>query len=372
MKDFLEKLHISKTAISIYLQCFGKSPLTYYEIHSSTPNLNQNEFARALEELVNVELFVRVEPQDPESLLHFWAIPPFKPILNYYNNINNKKSDIIQQILEFIEKSLKQTLQENTEIEMNTLYDQFMEMKEDIEEDNLIQKQEVEDIVESTKELDDIKKHLSTLQDKVKITVSSKFANLLGVIEQSKNNIIEKVQSIKIKKVEEELTTFVEEELKTKIDQLIEEFTSKLNDIIDDVFNEHGKPINDITNVALQGRNDYKLLFLSGMSNFEVKLKNIHDSIKFNKSNFDKGLKNLGNAIMENIKTNIQNSIDQISSLNTPIENGIKQSFQKIKEKKPELNNLWLINSKTKLKEEILSIIGNSKIDLQVVVPKLE
>ncbi|KKM77363.1 hypothetical protein LCGC14_1370770, partial [marine sediment metagenome] len=106
--------------------------------------------------------------------------------------------------------------------------------------------------------------------------------------------------------------------------------------------------------------------------NFETKMNKIHELIKENKEDLFGGMKNLEIKIVENLNSIIQNSINEVSSLNNPIEHVLKKYFQEIVSSDSTINNIWIINSVTKINEEIKKIINNSKEEITIIIPNLE
>ena len=97
MKDFLKKLQLSDYAVEIYLKSLGRSPFTYYELFSFIPTASPEEFEESLGQLVNGGLLIELIPKNQEILLHYLAIPPVLPIINYYENINENLKGINHQ-----------------------------------------------------------------------------------------------------------------------------------------------------------------------------------------------------------------------------------------------------------------------------------
>ncbi|MHA1491628.1 MAG: hypothetical protein ACTSRI_18485 [Promethearchaeota archaeon] len=372
MEEFLRKVQFSNEAILIYLQCLGRSSLTYNELYSLVPNLPPEAFPKVITELINGGLLIQINPQKPEILLHFLAVPPIKNILSYFSNINNNLINITRQVQEIVINSLNQIFQENEKVVLN-FYQTFQEKRKDIIEDIYIQKQEVEDNIKKQESLNKIKEVIYDLQNQIKSTIQTQFPGIIKNLTQTKKNIINKVKSLKQKKINEEIINIIEEAYKTEIENLIKNYTSMLYELIEEKFNSFKKPINNIINSNLQLRNDFKTLFLSVISNFEVNINKFQEIIKNQKDLPKDDVSNLKNRIAESFYSIIQNSLNQVSGLNKPIELIIQQYLQKISSnEKTEIKNIWLINSKSKMYEELQNILSNSKKNLSLIVPKFE
>ena len=86
MEELLKNIQLSDRAIKLYLRCIGQEPLSSFELYSILPNISQEEFSDILKELIDAGLFVPVKRQKSDLLMQYLALPPIKPILNYYSN----------------------------------------------------------------------------------------------------------------------------------------------------------------------------------------------------------------------------------------------------------------------------------------------
>ena len=147
MEEFLKNFQLSDNAIKLYIKCLGQQPLSLSELYSFLPNISQEDFNKVLEDIIDNGLFV---PNSNQKLgiQQYLAIPPIKPILNYYENINNNLTSIKKQLQLLLSKSLTKIFQDNQIIELDTVYDATQELRKDVEEDVIIQKQDIDDIVE--------------------------------------------------------------------------------------------------------------------------------------------------------------------------------------------------------------------------------
>ncbi len=373
MEDFLRKIQLSNHAIEIYLRSLGKTPLTYYELNAIVSSATLEEFEESLNQLVNGGLLIQLISERPEILVHYLAIPPILPILNYYENINASLSNIKDLIQELMINSVNQIFQQNDTINLDAIANTFQEFRKDIEEDTIIQKQEIEDIVEGMEALTKVRKKISDLHQNIKSITQTQFANLLKTITNIKTDIITKLDELEFKKHKQEVISIVEQIFKEQIDRIIGKFTNNLHELIEKEFDKSIKPVDELIDTTFQYRNDFKMILLNMISNFENKMNNIHEMISENKDDLSASLKNLEIKIAENLNTMIQDSVNQISSLNKPVEEVMKKYFHDIiSTDKPVINNIWMINSRIKINEEIQKFITNSKENLIIIIPTLE
>ena len=366
MDDFLRKIQLSTYAIEIYLKALGKFSHSYYELYSIIPKATIEQFNDCLNELIDVGLLVHLSSEKHDMVINYSALPPILPILNYYENINANLPNIKKSIQELMINTVNRIFQENKVIELDTVLKAFQEIKKDIDEDSIIQKQEVEDIVEGMEELKNVKKNVSDLHQDIKSITQTKFADLIKTINTIKANLIENIKK-------KETISLIEELFKEKLDNMVSDFTNNLHELIEKEFDEISKPIDNITDLIFQYRNDFKMLLLNMLTNFETNMNKIHELLKENNDNLSSAINNVENKIAENLNAILQNSINEVSSLNNPIQNVMKNYLQEISAAKKHLfNNIWMISSVTRINEAIQNLISNSKESLTIIIPHIE
>ncbi|MHA2035705.1 MAG: hypothetical protein ACW972_04545 [Promethearchaeota archaeon] len=373
MEDFLKKLQLSSNAIEIYLKTIGKSPLSYYELYSLVSKTNLDEFNDDLNQLVNGGLLIQLVPKSKEPLLHYLTIPPILPIVNYYESINASLSGIKDSVYELLVNTVNQTFQQNEGIQLDTILNSFQDLRKDIEEDIIIQKQEVEDIVEGMEELKDVSNDLSELSQTIKISTQKQFTHLMKQITSIKSEIIDKIELLEFKKHKDEIITLIEQIFKEKLDLLVKDFSKRFHETIEQEFDKSMKPILNLVNTTFQYRDDFKLILLNMLNNFETKMNSVHDMLKGNKDSLSEELDKLEIELSEAMNSVIQSSIDELSHLNNPIEEVLKGYYQEISSpEKLSLLNIWSVSSLIKINEEIQKSISTSENELIIIVPHLE
>ncbi|MFX1571391.1 MAG: hypothetical protein ACFFB0_01470 [Promethearchaeota archaeon] len=373
MEDFLRKIQLSNYAIEMYIKSLGKNPLTYYELKTIVSSATLEEFEESLNQLVNGGLLLRLVSEQHEVLTHYLAIPPILPILNYYENIESSLSNIKDLIQELMINSVNQIFQQDNTINLDGIVNTFHEFRKDIEEDTIIQKQEIEDIVEGMEALTKAKEEMIDLHENIKSITQTQFSNLLKTITTIKTEIITKLDELGFKKHRKEVISVLNQLFKEQMDKIIGKFTNNLHGLIEKEFNDFIMPLDKLIETTFEYRNDFKMILLNMLTNFESKMNKIYEMISENKDDLSASLKNLEIKIAENLNAVIQDSVNQIYNLNKPIEDVMKIYFHDIISKdKPVINNLWVINSRIKINEEIQKFITNSKKNLIIIVPNLE
>jgi len=373
MDDFLRKLQLSELAIKIYLTALGKKPLTYYELYLIVPDKPPDEFNQTINELLSARLLLQQVYEKEQILTHYYAIPPILPIINYYENIDANLSNIKNSIQKLLITATNEIFQKNKVIELDSILTSFEEIKKDIDEDSIIQREEVEDIVKGMEILKNLNKEMANLQQDIKSITQTKFSDLIKSMNSFKSELIGEINALDFKKHKKEIITIVENIFKEKIESFVDEFISNVREITEKRLNETSESFEQISNQTLRYREEIKMALLNMLSNFETKTNKIYELIAENKEDLFGRLKNLEIKIVEKLNSIIQTSINEVSSLNKPIEQVLKNYFQKVSSSDNFLiNKIWIINSVTKINEEIQKIITTAKENLTIIIPNLE
>ena len=372
MEEFLKNFQLSDNAIKLYIKCLGQQPLSSSELYTFLPNISQEDFNNVLEDIIDNGLFVPNSNQNL-GILQYLAIPPIKPILNYYENINNNLPSIKEQLQILLSKSLAKIFQDNQIIELDTVYDAAQELRKDVEEDVIIQKQDIDDIVQGMENLKAIKDVLENLRQTIKGVTQTQFSLLIKLIANIKNDIYSKIESLELKKSEKAVKEIVEGAFKENFNKLLGDFTANLHKLIGDEFDNTIESLNNILNSTFRFRDDFQMVLLNMLSTNEKKIKQIIKLITTKKKLLESDLKEFEKTIIDNFAEIIGKSVDSVASLNEPINNTLDNYYNIIKESmEQESDNFWQIKNITRAKEEISNIISQSTKSLLVVVPKLE
>jgi hypothetical protein len=373
MEEFLKKLQISDNAMKLYLQIVGRKPLSSFELYSILPNISQEEYTKYLNELIDAGLLILINPQSPDLLLQYLTIPPIYPIINYYDNINANLGNIKNQVHQLLSNSLKKIIKENTIIELDTIFNATQELRKDIEEDVIIQKQDIDDVVQGMENLKIIKNVLDELHKTIKGITQKQFSYLIKLITTIKKDLNEKIETLELKKSEETVKSIIEEVFQENFEKILGDFTANLHILIEDEFDNTIESLNNIINSTFQFRDDFQMLLLNMLNSYESKIKKIIEMIKKKRNILSIDLENFENIIIDSFNAIIHSSVDSVAALNDPIKKAMV-SYHKIiiSSEKAKIDNFWHINSVSRVNEEILSKITHAKKNLFLVVPKLE
>jgi hypothetical protein len=365
MEDFLRKIQLSESAIKIYLRLLDKLPRSYYELYSIVPKATPEEFDQILDELKNIGLLIQSVSQNEELIARYAILPPILPILNYYENISTNLTSIKDSIYDLMVDLVNKTFEEYKLIKLDSVLNTFNGIKKDIDEDSIIQKQEVEDIIESMEDIKNVSENLTSFHDKIKNITQSYFKDLKKNTNKIKSELVEHTKK-------KEMLALIEELFKKDLD-LVEDFNNNFDKQFEKEFDNVSKSTKNSIDLIFQYQNDFKMLFLDMLTNFETKMNAIYGIIKDNSDNLSSAIKGLENAITTNLNNIIQNSVDEIYNLNQPIEELMKIYFQRlISHKKEILDEIWTVNSTTQINEIIQNLIVNSKESLTIIIPRIE
>ncbi len=373
MEDFLKNMQLSDRAIKLYLRCIGQEPLSSFELYSILPNISQEEFSDTIKELTDASLFVPIKLQNSNLILQYLALPPINPILNYYGNINANLDSIKNQLQTLISHSLINIFQEHKVIELDTMFKATQELRKDIEEDVIIQKQDIDDIVQGMEVLKIVKKILEALYQSIKGTTQTQFSYLIKLIANIKKDINKKVESLELKKNEKAVKDLIEEVFKENFNKFLGDFTANLHKLIEEEFENTIESLSNIIDSTFQFRNDFQMLLLNMLNSYEKKINKIIELIKKKRDNLTDDLKDFENVILEDFKSIIYNSVDSVTALNNPINKALESYLNSVTTSdESELDDFWHIRSISRVNEEIMRTISQSKEKLMIIVPKLE
>jgi len=300
------------------------------------------------------------------------ALPPFNPIINYLENINSNLGSIKNQLHQLLANSLIKIFNDNSIIEVDTIFNAIKDTRNDIQEETIIQKQEVEDIVQGMENLRVMETVLKDLHQTIKGITHTQFGDLIKTISSIKDEINEKIGTLELKKHEKNIKQVIEDSFKKNLDRLTSQFTTNLHELIEEEVKKTIESLKNIIESIFQFRDDFKMLLLNSLNNFEIKLTSIFDLLKNKKESLSNNLEEFQDTILNNLENVIKNSVDSIAALNNPINNVMETYRSFITPEKIKIENIWVVNSILKVDEEILNLINRSKEKLIFIVPNLE
>ncbi|MFX0075408.1 MAG: hypothetical protein ACFE96_08200 [Candidatus Hermodarchaeota archaeon] len=370
MEELLKNIRLSDKAIELYLKCIGQPSLSSFELYAILPDISQEELSNTIQVLVEAGLFIPINHQGSELFLHYIALPPINPILNYYSNINANLSNIKNQLQVLISNSLSEIFRNNKLIELDSIVEATQEIWKDIEEDVIIQKQDIDDIVQGMENLKVVKDVLENLRQTIKGVTETQFSYLIKLITNIKTDISNKIGYLELKKNEKPVLDAVETVFKENFNKFLGDFTTKLHKLIEEEFKNTIESLNHIINSTFQFRNDFQMVLLNMLNSYEKKINSIIEVIKTKRDNLEADRLNFETAIVINFQDIVHNSVDSVAALNNPINSALKNYLESTTPS--EDIEFWYIRSISRANEEVMHSISQSKQKLMIIVPKLE
>lgn len=207
MRNIIKALGLDEDEIDIYIKCFDTRPLTFSEIHSFKSDLSEDRISNLLENLINYNLFVRIESRRSEFLTHYYALPPFKAIENILKNLKGEQIE--------------------SDVETTKISDQLRELKSNLEND--IEKARTQ-IIQSLQEQDlsqESMEFLEQFQNNIKKLFAVQINNVLALIKKFAEQ--KKIESTEVSTFQE-FTTEKIQETNSIIDRMFEEFDEIINE----------------------------------------------------------------------------------------------------------------------------------------------
>ncbi|MBA7634571.1 hypothetical protein ES703_42157 [subsurface metagenome] len=281
--------------------------------------------------------------------------------------------EIAYSIIPFLSNSLKRIFQENTIIELDTTFNATQELRKDFEEDVIIQKQDIDDVVQGMENLKIIKTVLDELHKTIKGITQNQFSYLIKLITTIKKDLNKKIETLELKKSEKPVKSVIEDVFQENFEKILEDFTVNLHKLIEDEFDNTIESLKNIIDSTFQFRDDFQMLLLNLLNSYESKINKTIEMVKKKRNSLSSDLKDFENVIIDSFNAIISSSVDSVAALNNPI-NKAMVSYYKIitSSEMAKVDNFWHINSVSRVNEEILSKITHAKENLLLVVPKLE
>ena len=104
----------------------------------------------------------------------------------------------------------------------------IQEIRKDFEEDTIIQKQDIDDIVQGMENLKILKEVLDNLHQTIKGITQTQFANLIKTITNIKTEIYKNLETLELKKMESRVKNTIEDVFKKSLDKVVKDFTTNL------------------------------------------------------------------------------------------------------------------------------------------------
>lgn len=373
MEKFLNQLNLSKKAINIYLESLNHPFLVYSDLKAVDPQIDDEELLEIIDNLMELDLLMKITPENGEILTRYYSIPPINNILNYFRNIEQNFSKIQENIKTLIIQSANKAFEQKSQISLDDVQAKTKEIFKDFQDRTLLEKKDAEDIAKRFTIIYEINEIYKELQERIINLTKAQFGNLIKMISRLKKQIQEQIQGFEFKKEKDKdaVINIIEEIFKSELDDLVEAFINSITAALREEFEK--TDFNPIIEQIIRSREEYNTLLQDLINNFETNLNNLAQKINTKQESFKPHLEDLKENIIQRSNQIIQNSVQQIIDLNKPVLEVISDCRSLIyKEDNLIVDTVWTLNSINQMKEELLFGLNNSKDELLVIIPTLK
>ncbi len=366
MEDISKLLNLNNLTASIYFQCLGKIPLTLNEIRSLKQDISMEIINGIIDELVDKNLIIVINPENPQILRHYFAVPPFFLI---ENNIAQIKNDFMSK-----EGYAQQKIRANNEIiflkehniELDDINDNFLNLQKEFENNITLIKEDLNKLSKLGYGGIETTDFLGQYEEELKKIISSELASIVVTLLQLKREVQDRI-------IDAGITHIQWDSIKNSIKDVLalrtHEKSLEINEIITEEFKELREKAGDI----LQERYDQKSQKFEILNSLARKFQSLHDSLEAKRNTLNVDLKNMEQLVnsrmietFQDLTKNITNNvlfIDVFLKIILQSYSGINLfSFEKF----------WLINSQAKINQEISNILANSRREVLIITTKIE
>lgn len=215
MREVISQLGLSNSETELYLNTFGKDPLTLKELRVLIPKSEKENLKDMLKNLIDKNLFIKIESKFEEFIPRYYALPPFEAIREIFKKNNLFAVDEGQKLTYF---------------------------KEDLREFQLKLKEDIQNfrnaILKSLKFIDpseEVSQILQESEDNFKRLVNV----LLTKVKTSIENLKEKEEITKadLETIIEGITNTLSES-DTIVSKVFDQLNGLIDEIMDEVFSE--------------------------------------------------------------------------------------------------------------------------------------
>ncbi len=366
MKDIIGNLNLTNDTIEIFLECLGKIPLSYEEIHAIKPHLSDDEFKIIFKELIKHKLIVNVIPEKSKLLNHYLAIPPFKAILNKTPpDKSESKSEDIELNTNVKNIILEIFNEKENPIELSSILNELKMMKQNFENDSSEIRKAIHKTLDDMQKRDDSALYYLNFEDNVKKSINAQFASILEIILQidSQSDAIPG-----IKNLTREQWIEIRQDLKNFLAKRIHKKALELDQNISNNFREIKDYFGSKLAISMEEQIGQKAVDLGILKIVNEEISGLFEYIQSKDQQFKQSWTKLAEQIGKKLTSYIESSIEK----NLEKFRIFEELLPEIIETYFKVDNIWKITSISKIKEEILNIIEQVDDEIIIIVPKIK
>lgn len=273
-KDFLtqllNELDLSHDSLDLYLKIIGRPPLTMEEISSITETKNEELNKSLIEELLTKGLCISNSESSEEITLYYYAIPPYRAFLNYYEKFDVKSNQMANELPDKISKIFNEIKEESGFLlNLKNYIKNFQEAKTTIVANLSLIKADYEDGVSLIPELNLLLSNTSKFYKMVENVFNLHFQNFVKQIENTKQEIMENLEEFNLKKKQKDIKLLVDKIIDNKINEIKESFNEKLPDVFKKNSEILQQNINEISSQVGKIENEIRMSLFDLMYEYE-------------------------------------------------------------------------------------------------------
>ncbi len=273
-KDFLtqllNELDLSHDSLDLYLKIIGRPPLTMEEISSITETTNEELNKSLIEELLTKGLCISNSESSEEITPYYYAIPPYRAFLNYYEKFDVKSNQMANELPDKISKIFNEIKEESGFLlNLKNYIKNFQEAKTTIVANLSLIKADYEDGVSLIPELNLLLNNTSKFYKMVENVFNLHFQNFVKQIENTKQEIMENLEEFNLKKKQKDIKLLVDKIIDNKINEIKESFNEKLPDVFKKNSEILQQNINEISSQVGKIENEIRMSLFDLMYEYE-------------------------------------------------------------------------------------------------------
>jgi len=408
-RQVLSEIDLSDSEIELYFRTTGREAVSIGEMAILTGKTKE-ECTRTAKKFVEKGLFKEIVGAQP----HYTALPPYAALVSQLQKFHKYISDIKSTIPAQLEKSFRQLESESGKVEKPKVPAELMkELKDNMLTQIKSQKKEFDDTLAvmdqikgitseisniegytqslMTPQMDDLKKQFENINQKtssiikgqiqdlkneftnIKSTVSDNLQKLrLGVIQQTVDQVIEKVINSKLKDITDNINVQLSvsqvafaDEVKKMATGIDSDTITKLKDSLQNTM----KSIDGLTSKADQ---DKEKIFADLAQNFNKAVKMAEEKIDGISGTAFESFGNLKDLFSNQIVATLDNTLSDILKKLEVSEKVTNEFWDQAKTGKSiTMKDIWFIRSPESAKAHIDEQISKAKMRVLIVTPQI-
>lgn len=371
LRRVLENLSLSKGAIKIYVNSFGKDILSLQEIRSLSNELSESELQEGIKELIQQNLFLVIKAESTDLIEQYKVISPFSIIDNGITMLKENLAGSSSRISDLIENTIDQIFEKDTGIEIESLYNNFQKFQESLNADFKSIREEIKELGDNIEEkVDTSTSFLDKYKEGLVNVFKSQMTGILIVLLQFKADFEENLKAVGIT---DDQWVAIRDIVKDLLAKEIHDKTLELGEMLESEFNDIKTELKDVFREKFKAKFEQQAVYIGILNIFMSEMQKLNTLISKKKEEFQSGMKKLINTIINNVNDNLQKEnaswLESVDTMKGLLSELIQESsFINISE----LKELRVLRNSAIIKEVISHLLDTVKKELLIITPHLE